>query len=56
MPGLCRRTFTPFGNGWISLEAVWNVGGGREYLETAMFGATASGKLGFYSFTSDGKR
>ena len=56
MPGLCSRKLTAFGNGWVKLEAVWNVGGERQYLEIAMFGASAGGKLGFYSFTSDGKR
>jgi hypothetical protein len=56
MPALCHRTLTVFGKGWINLEAVWNVGGGREYRESAMFGAMPDGTLGFYSFTSDGKR
>ena len=52
----CTRTFTSFGKGWIRLEACWEVGPGRDYLETAFFGAGEDGTLAFFSFTNDGKR
>ena len=52
----CTRRFTPFGKGWIRLDAVWQVGPGREYVETAFFGPGEDGVLGFFSFTNDGKR
>ena len=51
----CTRSFTPFGKGWIRLEAVWQVGPGREYVETAFFGPGEDGVLAFFSFTNDGK-
>ncbi len=51
----CTRTFEPLGKGWIRLEAVWNLPQGA-YVETALFGAGDDGTLGFFSFTSDGKR
>lgn len=52
---ICTRTFQPIGKGWIRLEAVWNLPNGA-YVETALFGAGDDGTLGFFSFTSDGKR
>jgi hypothetical protein len=52
----CTRTFAPLGKGWIALDARWQVGPGREYRELALFGSGEDGALGFFSFTSDGKR
>ena len=52
----CTRAFTPFGKGWIALDARWQIGPGREYRELAVFGPGEDGTLGFFSFTSDGKR
>lgn len=49
------RTFEPMGKGWVRLEAVWNLPRGA-YVETALFGPGDDGTLGFFSFTSDGKR
>ena len=37
------------------LRASWLIPG-KQYDELAVFGASAPGKLGFWSFTSDGKR
>jgi hypothetical protein len=54
-PALCTRTFSAFGKAWIHLEAVWNLGPGGDYRESAYFGAFPDGSLGFYSFTNDGK-
>jgi hypothetical protein len=55
MPARCTRTFRPLGKGWIELDACWEMPKG-EYREVALFGAAQDGALGFYSFTSDGKR
>lgn len=52
----CTRTFSPLGKGWVVLDARWQVGPGREYREMALFGPGEDGTLGFFSFTSDGKR
>ena len=52
----CTRRFAPFGKGWIRLDAIWQIGPGRHYVETAFFGAGEDGALGFFSFTNDGKR
>ena len=51
----CTRSFSAFGKGWLRLDAVWQVGPGREYVETAFYGAGEDGALGFFSFTNDGK-
>jgi hypothetical protein len=56
MPARCSRVFRPFGKGWIELDARWDMPGGRQYREIALFGAMADGALGFTSFTNDGKR
>jgi hypothetical protein len=56
MPMRCTRALKPFGKGWIELTAHWDTGGRGQYREIALFGAMADGFLGFYSFTSDGKR
>jgi hypothetical protein len=55
MPARCTRTFRALGKGWIALDARWDMPNG-EYREVALFGAAPDGALGFYSFTSDGKR
>jgi hypothetical protein len=52
----CTRSFRPFGKGWIELDARWEMGERGAYREIALFGAGADGTLGFFSFTSDGKR
>lgn len=52
----CTRTFTPFGKGWIELDARWQTGPSREYREKAIFGTGDDGQLACFSFTSDGKR
>ena len=49
------RVFTPVGKGWVKLEAVWGLPD-RAYTEIALFGRGDDGTLGFFSFTSDGKR
>ena len=49
-----RRTYEPFGKGWVRLTAVWTMPD-RDYVETAFYGATDDGSLGFFSFTNDGK-
>ena len=51
----CTRTFEPHGKGWVRLQAVWSMANG-DYRELALFGPGDDGVLGFYSFTSDGKR
>ena len=52
----CTRRFSPLGKGWISLDARWRTGPDREYRELALFGPGEDGALGFFSFTSDGRR
>ena len=52
----CTRTFSPLGKGWVALDARWQTGPDREYRELALFGPGDDGTLGFFSFTSDGKR
>lgn len=49
------RLYEPWGKGWVRLTATWDLPD-RTYVETAFYGATADGGLGFYSFTNDGKR
>jgi hypothetical protein len=52
----CERRFEPVLDGkWIRLDARWETGRSSAYEETALFGRTADGTLGFFSFTSDGK-
>ena len=43
------------GGRWVRLEARWFIGSGV-YEEVAFFGRRPDGTLGFWSFTSDGKR
>jgi hypothetical protein len=53
---LCTRAFEPFGDSWVRLEAVWSFEAARGYREIAFFGRQDGAGLGFWSFTSDGKR
>ncbi len=55
-PSRCRRILRPLGKGWIELDARWDFGARGEYREVALYGASSDGMLGFWSFTSDGKR
>lgn len=52
----CTRIFRPFGKGWVELDARWDMGERGVYREIALYGVQADGRLGFHSFTSDGKR
>ena len=56
MPVRCVRALRPLGKGWIELDARWEMASRGEYREIALLGALPDGTLGFYSFTSDGKR
>ena len=56
MPMRCTRSLRAFGKGWVELDARWDMGERGEYREIALFGASADGVLGFFSFTNDGKR
>jgi hypothetical protein len=74
-PVTCLRTYAPFGEKWVRLDAEWKfgVGGasakltdaqkeamkayaGRGYKEVAVFGLNEDSVLGYWSFTSDGKK
>jgi hypothetical protein len=71
-PLQCTRSFTPFGESYVRLDARWvfSPGGklsheqtamaakyaGKPYEEIALIGVGDDGKVGFWSFTSDGKR
>ena len=51
----CVRSFTKVLSGkYLQLEADWRFGKSH-YQEIALFGVRANGKVGFWSFTSDGK-
>ena len=50
-----RRTYEPFGKGWVRLTAIWTMPE-KDYVETAFYGPADDGALGFYSFTNDGRR
>lgn len=52
----CMRTFTKMGGEgkWVTLVADWDFSG-KHYIEQAIYGVGDDGKLGFWSFTSDGK-
>ena len=55
-PVSCRRTFSrTLGGAYVLLDAVWELPG-KKYLEHAVYGVGDSGRLSFWSFTSDGKR
>jgi hypothetical protein len=51
----CTREFSAFGDKAVQLDARWDMGGGRVYREVAFYRAGADSKLGFSSFTNDGK-
>lgn len=54
-PVACTRTLARTLNGsYLELRAEWKFGKGS-YLETALIGGRADGKIAFWSFTSDGK-
>jgi hypothetical protein len=54
---LCTRRFEPvLGAKRVLLTARWQTSPGSAYEEMALFGADGEGRLGFASFTSDGKR
>lgn len=55
-PVRCQRDFTPLGDGWVRLEARWEFGGAKSYQELAIIGVGDDKQVGFWSFTSDGKR
>ena len=59
-PMRCYRTLEPILDGhYIQLSALWEFGpkgSGKGYREVAIIGAGDDGKVGFWSFTSDGKR
>jgi hypothetical protein len=56
-PVRCTRVFTPVLEGsYVRLEARWELGEGKVYEEEALIGAGDDGTVGFWSFTSDGKR
>jgi hypothetical protein len=53
----CSREFGfTLGGAYVLLNAQWEVGPGRAYEETALFGKDEDGMLAFSSFTSDGKQ
>lgn len=53
----CRRSFSKIlRDTSMLLEAEWRMPGGKRYLEHAIYSVGDSGKLEFWSFTSDGKR
>lgn len=54
-PVSCTRTLAKTLNGsYVELRAEWKFAQGS-YLETALIGVRADGKVAFWSFTSDGK-
>ena len=53
----CARSFRRLlGDRYVLLEASWQLPGNKIYGEHAVFGVDDSGKITFWSFTSDGKR
>lgn len=61
-PVVCERVFAPvLGGKFIQLDASWSFGKGKDgaargYDERCIFGPDKDGEIGFWSFTSDGKR
>ena len=57
-PVRCSRNFEAIlGGAYVRLEARWEFGGSAQvYEEEALIGTGDDGKVGFWSFTSDGKR
>lgn len=54
--GTCRSEFSTFGEGYVRLDAEWQMGARGTYREVAFFGKSDDGSLAFSSFTIDGKR
>lgn len=60
-PVTCHRSLQPvLGGAWLQLDVRWEFGGGkgggrRGYEERALIGPGPDGRVGFWSFTSDGK-
>ena len=52
---VCTRAFTPFGKGWIMLDARWWIAPDREYREVAFIGGDNAESLVCHSYTNDGK-
>lgn len=53
----CTRTFTRILSGrGVRLEAIWRLPDRTTYEEEAIFVPRSGGQIGFWSFTSDGKR
>jgi hypothetical protein len=58
-PVTCIRDYQKFGDGYVRLEAEWNVGAKdapKTYRETCFFGPDKDGVLTFWSYTNDGKK
>jgi len=56
-PLVCERTFeTLLGGKYVQLRAVWRFDSRDPYEDLTLFGPHADASLGFWSFTSDGKR
>lgn len=59
-PMRCFRELAPvLGGHYLQLDVRWEFGApgdGKAYVERALIGAGADGKVHFWSFTSDGKR
>ncbi|MCA9491789.1 MAG: hypothetical protein KC621_17780 [Myxococcales bacterium] len=53
----CERTLQPtLGGKWLEMNVHWAFDSGEVYEERAMIGVGEGGRVGFWSFTSDGKR
>ena len=58
-PVTCIRDYQKFGDGYVRLEAEWNVGAKdapKTYRERCFFGPDKDGVLTFWSYTNDGKK
>jgi hypothetical protein len=56
-PVECRRTFSRIlRSTCVLLQAEWRLPGNKVYEELAVYAPDDSGRVGFWSFTSDGKR
>jgi hypothetical protein len=52
----CKRTFSRIlSDKWILLEVDWEFARDKHYIEHAIYGVDADGRVSFWSFTSDGK-
>jgi hypothetical protein len=55
-PVRCTRSLRPaLGGAWMQADVRWEFAG-KAYEERALFGIDREGRLGFWSFTSDGKQ